>query len=406
VKGIIKKFGRKVGLDIRKYSPNFYENEVVSLKPENEFKGSVLLSYIINPFLLKDGETVSNSHTHEWESLQIAKAFSLLGYAVDVIDYRNKTFIPKKDYSIFVAARTNFQRIAENLKKDCLKIVHLDTAHWLFNNSSAYQRCLELQKRRCITLENFKWVEPNWAIEHADYATILGNQFTIETYRYVHKKIYRIPISACVTYPWTEDKNYEVCRYHFLWLGSDGLVHKGLDLVLEAFAEMPDYHLYVCGPINQERDFKKAYYKELYQTPNIHTIGWVDVDSSLFVEVAKKCIGIVYPSCSEGGGGSVIQCIHAGLIPIVSYESSVDVEDFGMILDNCSIGEIQLSVKRVSEFPVQKLKAMSQKAWEFARVHHTRENFAKEYRAVIENIMNDWMNRNISSDQAGGCAEG
>ena len=405
MKGIIKKFGRKVGVDIRRYSPNFHENEVVSLKPENECKGSVLLSYIINPFLLKDGETVSNSHTHDKESLQIAKAFLLLGYAVDVIDYRNKTFIPKKDYSIFVAARTNFQRIAQLLKEDCLTIAHLDTAHWLFNNSAAYQRCLELQQRRGVTLKSIKLVEPNWTIEHADYATILGNQFTIETYRYAHKKVYRIPISACVTYPWPEDKNYDACRYHFLWLGSRGLVHKGLDLVLEAFAEMPDYYLYVCGPINQERDFEKAYYKELYQTPNIHTIGWVDVDSPLFVEVAKKCIGIVYPSCSEGGGGSVIQCIHAGLIPIVSYESSVDVEDFGMILDNCSIDEIQRSVQRVSALPIEELKTMSRKAWKFARANHTREYFAKEYRKIVEEIIDDRIKGKFSSDQDLNCDE-
>ena len=275
MKSIIKKLVRIFGVEIRKYSPAFHECEVVSLKTESACKGIVLLSYIIRPFLLKNGEIVSNSHTHEWESLQIARTFLQLGYDVDVIDYRNKLFIPKKDYSIFVAARTNFQRIAQLLKEDCLTIVHLDTAHWLFNNSAAYQRCLELQHRRGVTLESIKWVEPNWAIEYADCATVLGNSFTIGTYSYAQKPMFPLSVPTVNVYAWLEDKNYEVCRNYFLWFGSEGLVHKGLDLTLEAFAGMPDHHLYVCGPIQQDNWFQ-------------HPISMLDTQNLLH----KSCISL------------------------------------------------------------------------------------------------------------------
>lgn len=46
-------------------------------------------------------------------------------------------------------------------------------------------------------------------------------------------------------------------RENFLWLGSRGAVLKGLDLVLEAFARMPD--LQVSGPVEDEADFAAAY---------------------------------------------------------------------------------------------------------------------------------------------------
>lgn len=394
VKELIKKLGRKFGVEISRYTPKPHEKGIVSLKTNRTYQGNVLLSYIIEPFLLKDGEPVSNAHTHDWESLQIARTFSNLGYVVDVIDYRDKIFTPKKNYSFFIAARTNFQRIAQMLNKDCVKIVHLDTAHWLFSNSAAYSRCYALQQRRGVTLKSFKWVEPNWAIEYADCATILGNPFTINTYSYAQKPIYRIPISTPVLYAWPEEKDFEACRKNFLWFGSSGLVHKGLDLVLEVFAEMLDYELTVCGPIQQEKDFEKAYYKELYQTSNIHTIGWVDVSSPVFIEITNKCIGLIYPSCSEGGGGSVINCVHAGLIPIVSYESSVDVADFGVILKNCSIDEIKNSLRMLSSLPAEELKLMSRKAWEFARANHTRERFAQEYRKVVDKIMTAHYNKN------------
>src|SRR5205085_6890304 len=108
------------------------------------------------------------------------------------------------------------------------------------------------------------------------------------------------------------------CRTRFLWLSSGGLVHKGLDLALEAFAAMPDCHLTVCAPVETEEDFCRAYRKELYDTPNITTVGWVDIESAQFHAIADSCISVMSTSCSEGGSTSVVSAVHAALIPIAS----------------------------------------------------------------------------------------
>ena len=396
IKRIVKQLTKRLGFEITRYSSKLNGKAIVSLKTENTCQGNVLLSYITDPFLLKEGEPVSNTHTHDGESLQIAKTFLKLGYNVDVIDYRDSTFVPQKAYSIFVSARTNFQRIAQKLNEDCLKIVHLDTAHWLFNNTAAYKRCLALQQRRAVTLESLTWVEPNWAIEYADCATVLGNTFTVNTYSYAQKPIYRLPIPTCTVYPWREDNNYNNRRNQFLWFGSRGLVHKGLDLVLEAFVEMPENHLTVCGPIQKDKDFEKTFYKELYQTSNIHTVDFVDVCSSEFVEIASKCIGLVYPSSSEGQSGAVATCLQAGLIPIISYESGIDVDDFGLVLKDCSIDEITSAIRMVSSLSGEELKLMSRKAWENGRANYTIEKFAEEYEKIVEKIVTDHrINRNV-----------
>jgi glycosyltransferase involved in cell wall biosynthesis len=363
------------------------DRSLISLEPENPSQGNVLLSYITEPFRLKPGQQISHAHTHDWESLQIAKTFLDLGYHVDVIRWNNYTFMPMKDYAFFIDARMNLERLARLLNKDCIKIMHIDTAHWLFHMTAQYRRLLALQQRKGISLSLRKTVDPNWAIEQADCATILGNEFTISTYRYTHKPIYRVPISTTLLYPWPEEKNFEVCRKQFLWFGSGGLVHKGLDLVLDAFAEMPEYHLTVCGPVHRERDFEKAFYRELYQTPNIHTMGWVDISRSEFLEITNRCIGLIYPSCSEGQSGGVVTCLHAGLIPILSYESGVDVDDFGFILKDCSIENIKESIRMIASLSAQELKERARRAWEFARANHTREKFAEEYRKVVARIM-------------------
>lgn len=373
--------------EINRHKERRHEQAFVSLRPDGAHQGNVLLAYIIEPFLLGKGAPIPNTHTHYWESWQIAQTFLDLGYSVDAISYRNKKFVPKKDYTFFVAARTNFQQIAQRLNPDCIKITHLDTAHWLFNNYSAYQRCINLKNRRSISLNSYKMVDPNWAIEHADYATVLGNEFTVSTYRYAQKPISTLCVPTCFVYPWPKEKTFAACRNHFMWFGSHGLIHKGLDLALEAFAGMPDHHLTICGPIQKEKDFEKAFYKELYETPNIHTIGWVDVGSPQFIEIANRCIGLVYPSCSEGQSGAVATCLQAGLIPIASYESGIDIKDFGLILRDCSIQEIQNAVRTVSSLSADALAKMARKAWEFARQNNSREKFAQDYRKFISEIV-------------------
>lgn len=384
---LIKKIVRRFGLEITRYIPDIHEKEFISLQPEKVCQGSVLLAYLIEPFLLKPGNPLLNTHTNYGESLQIAKTFLDLGYCVDVISYLNSSFVPKKKYSFFVSARMNFEKIARLLNEDCVKIVHLDTSHWLFNNFGSYKRSLHLQRRKGVTVRSQRIVESNLAIEYADYATILGNRFTMSTYQYAKKPLFCVPVPTCFVYPWPEHKDYENCRRNYLWFGSGGLVHKGLDLVLDVFAQMPDYHLTICGPIEKEKDFVAAYHKELYQTKNIHTFGWIDVSSHQFIEIANNCIGIIYPSCSEGQAGSVVTCMQAGLIPIISQESGVDVHDFGVILKDCSLDEIRSSLQMIASFSAQKLAVMSRNAWEYARAHHTKEKFLEEFKNSIAHII-------------------
>ena len=363
-----------------------FTKKLISLKPNGEIRGYVLLSYLISPFLLKEGKSISNFHTNQWECFQIAKTFLNLGYGIDVINWDDQSFLPKRNYSFLIDIHNNLERITPLLKQNCIKILHITGAHWLFQNQSEYRRLLRLQQRRGITLVPRRIAPPSLGIEYADCATILGNEFTINTFNYAHKPLYSIPISTTTLYPYPKDKDYQTCRNRFLWFGSSGMVHKGLDLVLEAFAEMPDYHLTVCGPVQNEEDFEKAYYQELYQTPNIHTVGWIDVESLKFLEITKNCVGLIYPSCSEGQAGSVVNCLHAGLIPIISYESGVNAE-FGFILKDCCMEEIKNAIKWLAALSTEELKQKSLQAWKYARANHTREKFTHEYEKFVVNLV-------------------
>ena len=359
---------------------------VVRLKTDRPRRGRILLSYMIQPFLGLDA-VQSNSHTRYAESLQMARTLLDLGYDVDVISWRNDLFRPAHPYAAMIDVRHNLQRLAPLVGPDCIKVFHIDTAHILFHNAAEAGRLLALQQRRGVSLRPRRFEWPNLGIEHADCGTTLGNEFTIATYRYARKPIHRLPIPSAFRHPWIASKDWDRCRSHFVFFSSGGLVHKGLDLALEAFAGLPDCHLTVCAPIDAEPDFKAAYARELYDLPNIHTVGWVDIGKPQFVEIATRCAAVLSPSCSEGGGGAVVTCLHAGLVPIVSAGSSVDIGHFGVPLKECSVPHIRETVRAVTEMSPHEVEVRSRQAWEYASANHTPERYAQRYRDVMTAIL-------------------
>jgi glycosyltransferase involved in cell wall biosynthesis len=310
-----------------------------------------------------------------------------MGFAVDVIHHRNQSFIPEKEYSLFLDSKWNMERIAPLLGADCKKIFYVVTAHPAFHNLAELRRLLALQQRKGVSLAPRRQERLNRGIEHADCAIVRGNEFTMNTYRYAKKPLHWIPLAPRNLFPWPETKDFEQCRNHFLWFGGAGMVHKGLDLVLECFAKMPECQLTVCGPVEAEQDFVAAYHRELYELPNVHLAGWMDVDRPEFLEIANRCVAVIHPSCSEAGGGAVITCVHAGLIPIVSYESSVNVNpDWGIVMNTSSVEEIQESVFRIAHLSPDALRGMARSAWEYERANHIMENYRKGFRRVIAQV--------------------
>lgn len=374
---LVAKYGRKLRGD---------DGKVVRLPAEGERRGAVLLSYIIDPFLLEDPARIPYSHTHFWESYTIARTWASLGFDVDCVSWTNHAFVPAQDYQVLIDVRRNLERWAPLLPK-ALKVLHADTAHYSFHNPAQERRYADLARRRGAALSGHKRLPENRAAEVADAIVVLGNRFTQATYAFAGKPILHVPVSVPFTYAWTEGKDFAAVRRRYLWFGSGGLVHKGLDLVLEAFAGLPGHELVVCGPIRRERDFERAYFRELYETPNIRTLGWVDVAPSAFLALARTCLGLVYPSCSEGGGSSVYTCMHAGLLPLVNFEVSVDVApEFGVLLPAVDPETLQAAVAGLSAKEPAALEAMARAARDQARRVSSKDLFAAAYRRAAKTL--------------------
>jgi len=372
-------------LNILKKIRFILSGRIIKLTPAKKTIGNVLLSYTTLPFL---NPKSIDGHTNRWECAEIARIFIKHNYSVDIIDHTNKSFIPRKKYKYCIDVQDNFERLSPFLGKNCLKIFHITTAHWLFNNTAEYRRLLDIKERRGVALEPRRTLPPSRNIELAGAVAILGNNFTAGTYAYAKKTMYRIPISTTHLYPSPENKNFESARNSFVWIGGSGMAHKGLDLTLEAFSKMPEYNLTIFG--KKDEDFGEAYKKELCQTPNIHYAGHTDLGSRKFKDIIGNSIAIIFPSCSEGCSGGVVTAMHAGLIPIISYESGVNVNDFGIILKENTINEIKKQVQSLASLPSEELKNKAIKAWKYARNNHTREKFSEKYQKIINKILQNY----------------
>lgn len=351
-------------------------------------RARALVSYVVDPYLAPPGRPLSHAHTHYWESLEIGRVLAGLGFDVDAIHWSNRGFVPRASYDLFVDVRLNLERLAPALGEGCLKLMHIETGHPSFYNPAQLARLAALERRRGIRLPPYKTIAPNRAIETAEAATILGNEVTQATYRFAGKPLWPVPISQPVLYDFPEGKPFDACRRRFLWFGSAGMVHKGLDLTLEAFAGLPDYHLTVCGPVERERAFEAAFRRELYETPNIRAHGWIDVASPEFTALTRGTLGLVYPSCSEGQNGGTVTCLHAGILPLVTPETGVDVSpEFGVVLGEPTVEAIRAAVVALAGRGAAELEAMARRGWAWARAHHTRERFSAEYRRSIVEIV-------------------
>jgi len=363
----------------------------IHFKTQSTYKGDVLISYITLPFT-SDKKSL-NGHTNRWECQEIVKIFLNIGYNVDLIDWRNEKFIPRKKYSICIDIHNNLDRLATYLDKNCIKIFHATGAHWLFQNQAEYTRLLELQKRRGFSLIPRRITSPSLSLDKAEYLTIIGNEFTMSTYASVKIPTFPIKISSTHTFEKDDGKNFDVIKNQFIWFGGSGMVHKGLDLVLDAFRQMPEYRLLVIGKVEKEKDFFVAYENELLHTPNIKYLGPLDPSSLEFINAIKESVSLVFPSCSEGSSGGVATTMHAGLIPIISYQSGISARECGIILKENNIVEIQNAVKYISSLNKDQLKTMSEQCRDFALHNHTRENFSNDYKKTIEEIILNQKNK-------------
>jgi len=268
-----------------------------------------------------------------------------------------------------------------------LKTKYFSTGcYWKFHNERELARFAALRRRRGVGLPPDRFIRNSeeGALLAADGVIGIGNDFTRKTYAGFSPIIMLNGTSLSDDYYERHDKDFEKRREHFLYFAGGGPVHKGLDLLLEAFVGL-EQHLWICSRIDQL--FAVVYSDELHSCSNIHLVGWVQPRSAKFYELMNTCNYVILPSCSEGQAHSVVECMNQGLIPVVSHATGLDVDGYGVILDACTIEEIARVVPMLSSHSAAWCKETSLKARRAATCDFSECVFANSMKKALQRMI-------------------
>ncbi len=341
-----------------------------------------LLSYIVRPFSISPNEPRFLHHISIWHARKIVQTLNKSGYIVDVVDYRDTKFVPHRKYELFIGhGGINFERIVRQFPDRTTRIYFSTGTYWKFHNKQELARLAALQERRGVNLPPERLIihSEEEALLAADGIIALGNNFTRQTYT-GFSPVIMVNNTALVDDHYERvQKDFQAGRNHFFYYAGEGNIHKGLDLLLEAFLELRGEHLWICTHLDQR--FKEVYSEALQNRSNIHVVGWVQSRSSQYYGVMGRCNWAILPSCSEGQPHSMVECMNQGLIPLVSQACGLDIGDYGVMLNPCTI-------KRIGEV-VQGL-AQRSPGWCQERSRRTRKAAVTEFSetAFLQN-MND-----------------
>lgn len=347
-----------------------------------------LLSYLVEPVAAELNGATLNRFSNHGLAVSWARVLNELGYIVDIINWDDTNFNPTESYDLVVLhGAKNYESLKAKLLQQPPIIYFATGTHWKFSNAQEDARLADVYKRHGVHLPRDRFVAEteDIATDAAKGIIALGNNFIQNTYRKHHPLVMGVNNAS---YPDNHfdkvPKDYAQIGNNFLFFAGAGNVHKGLDLLLDSFKDLPDQHLYIVTV--KEPAFHKAFKREL-ALPNIHWIGEVNMRTKEFYDALDRCAFIIFPSCSEGQAGSVVEAMNQGLIPIVSKETSLDTEPYGLVLADNSIPTIQAAIKTMARKSPNELAQMAQKVRHVAQTEHSPERFRRDLHRAVKQIL-------------------
>lgn len=357
--------------------PFFYRSRI------NRDAPWALISYIPEAIYRKNDTKYMNGHQSRREMACIVNIFNNFGYNVYVVNFRcNK--IPNIKFNVIFGLEPCIE-IASKTNQDAIKIYYATGAYLGHQNSMIKKRTDEFNRKYKSNYPYQRLVTSSERCEIADSIIQIGSNFTVETYpQHIRNKIITIRQSNTITKDINIIKDY-FNKEDFLWLGSAGTLLKGLDLAIEYFTNHKELNLHVVGSIDEK--FKSVLGAD--KIPNIYFYGFMNTSSSQFLEVAKKCNFLIYPSCTEGGcPGSVINSMRYGIIPIVTkWAAFNEIEDYGYILRNLDIRSIEECVNKVKMLSAQEIRAKSKACRDFSIDNYNLNVFKEDFSNALEKCL-------------------
>ncbi len=345
-----------------------------------------LVTYVRLPLLLPPGER-DRELIKMSKAEQIPRALNELGYSVDVIEWNDtEAPLPDRPYDLYIGHHSyNFERISQALPEDVIRIYFASCMYWKEHNRLAARRVADLAERRGISLPADRVLseKEEYANRISDGIICLGSEQGKESFS-DFPRVFNVG-NAIHPIDWSghEEKDFAAGKQHFLFWSGPGNIHKGLDLLLEVFAET-DLHLHVCQRISS--GFAQAFEREL-RLPNIHVYGYIPMRERGFEELVEQCDWVISASCAEGQSRGVLESMGYGLIPLVPTNTSIELDDFGIDLGEASLDQLREGLREATEMSVDECRRRSRLAQETVSTRFAPERFVARFREAVREIV-------------------
>ncbi len=380
----------KIKIKIKNYLFNSRLSRPIYNYYKTEYSKKALISYIVHPFFSK-----SFDHTNYYEAHAWAQILNELGFQVDIIDYNNSSTssLNLYKYDLICGFGDVFQKYFEtnNLKG---KTIYYGTGmHVCHQNKISLERVKSVYQKKGVWLgKSARFVEKTWSHQTTlvDGIIALGNNICANSYKkYYNGIVYSVPapfyktqdIKMIMSNRSTKSKN------HFLWFGGSGMVHKGLDLLLEYFSKNREFFLHICGPVNKEELFVETYKNELFKCSNIKLHGFVNIKNEIFAKILESCSFVIFPSCSEGGAAGLLTVIgNGGLIPIITKETTVETGN-EIWIDDLSYNGIDKAIQKTINLSNNDIIELQKKNYDYVNLNHSQKKYYNKLKYAIKKII-------------------
>jgi hypothetical protein len=351
----------------------------------NPDQKKVIICYQTNSYFTNLG-IKSVYRTQPFEILKIVNAFSDSGYAIDIIDCIDKRaleIVKDKSYDLIFGFGENFYQLTK-LNPFALSILYMTENHPEFSYKEEKKRLdyfYERYGRKLIIRRSGKY----YKISHLQ--NMYSQVITMGEPKLLNNQ-YNNPYVLFPTGLINPDfvfynKDHLNTRKHFLWLGSTGAVHKGLDLLLDVFNLRDDIVLHICGLEKNDRK-----YLNMSKRENIIEDGLIYIKSKTFLQLVDKCSFIILPSCSEACSTSITTGMLHGLIPVVMKDAGFTrLGNNAIFLEDFKIDYLEKKLNELSNSDAEKLSLFSRQVFDFAQQNFTIQAFGNNFKAIISDIL-------------------
>ncbi|WP_088013317.1 glycosyltransferase [Gottfriedia acidiceleris] len=325
---------------------------------------TILFIYLNNNYYIDKSKNVA--HTNIFEAQQMINVLTELDFCIDVVncmDNMAKEILKNKKYDYILGIGNLFYEACKS-NKEAIKILYVtENPPWI-----SYEKEKEridyyyFRKNKKVHISRSGVFYKDNHFENIDFCITLGEEYYYKDFPF---KTYRLHPT------YLENKEYKIsnrgnANKNFLWFGSNGAVHKGLDLLIDIFTERNDLNLFICGLTDKDRKILRI------NSENIFDIGKIDVQQKEFINICDKCDFMIFPSCSEATSTAVLTAMRHGLIPIVSkgigFDKFIDhcillddykIEYINSVIDECLTLDYDYIFSRrmaIQKFTINKFK--------------------------------------------------